>query len=517
MLHRYLLVGSVLMIALASATRGLAADASVVHTSLGDASGAVSDGIRSFKGLPYAQPPVGELRWKPPIAATPWSGTRDASRFGADCVQKPRPDSRAPAMSEDCLTLNIWTPVSAQRLPVMVWVYGGGFVDGSASLPIYDGTNLAKHDVIVVSLNYRTGVFGFLAHRGLAAESPQQSAGNYGLLDTIEALRWVKTNIAAFGGDPARVTVFGESAGASMLDLLLVSPLAKGLIDQAILESPGAMRLLSTLDQAETIADVVGPDIAALRAMPADQVLALNDKIVPPVRRLTSPRALGPIIDGWVVPRTDTDALAKGDIQSVPLIVGGNSDEGRLFTKDWPIRTASDARAYAEQNFGGKAPAMLSLYGLETDAAVPAGISYAFGDTQFNYGVRGLARGMSAIQPKVWRYLFTRAPAGEQAAPTHSEEIDYVFGNLGAHRFVARGEMNTDDRRLSETMTRAWAQFAHTGDPNAEGLPSWPKFTPQTDEYLEFGDEVRTARGYRSQYLDFVAGFLAGQSAAPRP
>jgi carboxylesterase type B len=491
------------------------AQTSLLRTPLGDLSGTTADGVRVFKGVPYARPPLGPLRWRPPAAATAWTGTRDATQFGPDCMQKAKAGTRAPSMSEDCLTVNVWTPAAAKKAPVLVWVYGGSFVEGSASLPLYDGAALAKRGVILVSLNYRIGVFGFLAHRGLAAESPQHSAGNYGILDTIEALRWVKKNIAAFGGDPDRVTLFGESAGASQLDLMMISPLAKGLFQQAIFESPGAMRPLSTLADAETIADVVGPDLATLRAMPAEQVLALNEKIVPPVRRLTSPRALGPVLDGWVIPRTDTEAFAKGQIPKVPLLIGGNTDEGRLFVKDWPIHTAAEARTYAEQNFGASADAMLSLYGLKDDAAITSGLSYAFGDTQFNYGVRGLARGMSAVQPKVWRYLFTHAPAGEAAPPTHSEELDYVFGNLGAQRFVPRGPMNADDRRLSSTMMDAWVRFAKTGNPNGAGLPRWPAYTAKNDAYLEFGDSVKAGQGYRPQYLDFVGQFLA-QQAAPK-
>lgn len=500
------------------------AQAPIVHTSLGDLSGSTADGVRAFKGVPYAMPPVGDLRWKPPVPAKAWSGTRDATQFGNDCMQKPRPGSRAPGISEDCLTLNVWTPAKAgeakvdeakaKKLPVMVWVYGGGFVDGTASLPIYDGQALAKRGVVMVSLNYRTGVFGFLAHRALAAESPKRSAGNYGILDTIEALRWVKKNIAAFGGDPDRVTVFGESAGASMLDMVMLSPLSEGLFQRAILESPGAMRPLSSLAQAEDISDVVGSDLAALRAMPAAQVLELNDKIVPKVRRLTTPRALGPIVDGWVVPRTDTEALAKGEMRKVPLIVGGNSDEGRLFTKSWPISTTFEVEAYADQNFGKSANAMLALYGLDNDAAVPAGLSYAFGDTQFNYGVRGMARGMAAERQKVWRYLFTRAPAGEQVAPTHSEEIDYVFGNLGAQRFVPRGTMNAADQKLSDAMMDAWVRFASTGDPNGGSLPTWPRYDAKSDPYLEFGDSIKVGQGYRTKYLDFVQEFLKPQAAS---
>jgi carboxylesterase type B len=502
-------------LALTIASAGAAsAQAPIVQTSLGSLSGTTTDGVRAFRGVPYARPPVGELRWKPPQPAEPWSGIRDATKFGADCMQKPNADSRAPGVSEDCLTLNIWTAATAEPLPVMVWVYGGGFVEGSASLPLYDGEALAKRGVVVVSLNYRTGVFGFLAHRGLAAESPEHSAGNYGILDVIEALRWVKQNAAAFGGDPGRVTVFGESAGASALDMVLVSPLSKGLVQQAILESPGAMRPLSTLAQAEAIADIAGPDIAALRAMPATELLALNDKIIPPVRRLTTPRALGPIVDGWVVPRTDTEAFAKGEMLQVPLIVGGNSDEGRAFVKDWPIRTAVEARAYAVQNFGGSADTMLSLYGLRTDAAIAPGLAYAFGDTQFNYGVRGLARGMAAVQPKVWRYLFTHTPAGEQTAPTHSEEIDYIFGNLGAARWVSRGPMNAADRELSDAMMGAWTRFARIGDPNGGSMPAWPAYDAKTDPYLEFGDTIKAGHGYRTPYVDFVQQFLTEQRAS---
>ncbi|WP_158817823.1 carboxylesterase/lipase family protein [Methylocapsa sp. S129] len=491
------------------------AQSPIVHTASGDLAGSGGD-IRAFKGVPYAAPPIGPLRWRPPEPIAPWTGVRDATRFGADCMQKPLADSRAPGVSEDCLTLNIWAPAQApqQRLPVMVWVYGGGFVEGSASLPLYDGEALARKGVVLITLNYRTGVFGFLAHRALAAESPQHSAGNYGVLDVIEALRWIKQNIGAFGGDLDRVTIFGESAGASILDMVLVSPLSEGLMQRAILESPGAMRPLSTLPEAEAIADVAGPDLAVLRAMPASEVLALNGKIVPPVRHLTTPRALGPIRDGWVVPRTDTEAFASGLMRKVPLIVGGNSDEGRAFVKDWPIHTGAEARSYAEQNFGGSADAVMSLYRFDSDASVKPALAYAFGDTQFNYGVRGLARGMSAVQPKTWRYLFTHAPAGETIAPTHSEEIDYVFGNFGAPRWVPRGKMNAADRQLSDAMMEAWVRFAATGDPNGGNLPRWPAYDAVSDPYLEFGDAIAVGHNYRTPYLDFVQGFLTSLHAA---
>jgi carboxylesterase type B len=481
----------------------------IVQTSTGALAGSGGD-IRVFKGIPFAAPPIGPLRWRPPEPPTQWQGVRDATQFGADCMQKRLLETRAPGVSEDCLTLNIWAPAqnSGGALPVMVWVFGGGFVDGSASLPIYDGEALARKGVVLVTVNYRTGVFGFLAHPALAAESPYHSAGNYGILDVIAALRWLKSNVAAFGGDPNRVTVFGESAGASLLDMVLVSPLSEGLVHGAILESPGAMRPLSTLADASEIGKVVGTDLAAMRAMPAEQVLAMTDRIVPPVRRLTTPRALGPILDGWVVPRTDTTAFASGEIRHVPLIVGGNSDEGRLFVRNWPIHTVAEARAYADTNFGASAGEVMELYKFDTDAAVPSALSYTFGDTQFNYGVRGLARGMSKVQPKTFRYLFTRSPGGIPPVPTHSEEIDYAFANLGAHRFIPRSAFDATDRTLSAEMADAWVRFASTGDPNGGTLPNWPAYDVGSDPYLEFGDSIRVGKGYRTTYLDFVERFL---------
>ena len=502
---RVLVVLFALLISVATAK----AEPAIVQTSTGALAGSGGD-VRIFKGVPFAAPPIGPLRWRPPEPPTPWQGVREATQFGADCMQKRLPDTRAAGVSEDCLTLNIWAPAQSGggALPVMVWVFGGGFVDGSASLPMYDGEALARKGVVLVTANYRTGVFGFLAHAALAAESPHHSAGNYGILDVIAALRWLKSNVAVFGGDPNRVTVFGESAGASLLDMLLVSPLSEGLVQGAILESPGAMRPLSSLADASEIGKVVGTDLAAMRAMPAEQVLALTDRIVPAVRRLTTPRALGPILDGWVVPRTDTAAFANGEIRHVPLIVGGNSDEGRLFVRNWPIRTVAEARAYADTNFGASAGEVMALYKFDTDEAVPGALSYAFGDTQFNYGVRGLARGMSKVQPKTFRYLFTRSPGGIPPAPTHSEEIDYAFANLGAHRFVPRDAFDVTDHKLSEAMADAWVRFASTGDPNGGTLPYWPAYNGDSDPYLEFGDRIRIGQGYRTTYLDFVERFL---------
>jgi para-nitrobenzyl esterase len=266
----------------------------VVQTRFGAVAGDGWD-ILAFKGIPYAAPPVGELRWKPPAPPASWEGVRTTTKFGADCMQKPGSSTRASSISEDCLTLNIWAPAnSAQnKLPVMVFVYGGSFINGSGSRPLYDGEALARKDVVLVTFNYRTGVFGFLAHRLLTQESSHNSSGNYGLMDIVAALNWVKENIAGFGGDPGRVTIFGESSGASAISLLLTSPLTEGLFERAILESPGAMRPISNLEVAEKAGEVIGNDLERMRSLSASEVLAMNDRMVPAVRSLTTPRGTG--------------------------------------------------------------------------------------------------------------------------------------------------------------------------------------------------------------------------------
>jgi para-nitrobenzyl esterase len=332
---------------------GAARPASAVSPVIQTGSGAVvGDGadVWAFKGIPYAAPPVGELRWRPPTSPAAWEGVRKSTSFGADCMQRPGPPTRAPAFSDDCLTVNIWTKADSTqgKSPVMVFVYGGGFINGSGSHPLYDGEALARKGVVLVTFNYRTGVFGFLAHPLLTHESPHNSSGNYGLLDIIAALRWVKDNIANFGGDPGRITFFGESSGASAISLLLGSPLTEGLFEQVILESPGAMRPIASLDVGEKAGQVAGNDLAQMRRSSAADVLALTDRLVPVVRSLTAPRALGPVSDGWVLQGDERNAYASGRVHPVPLIIGGNSDEGRLFIGSWPIHSVSELRTFVE-------------------------------------------------------------------------------------------------------------------------------------------------------------------------
>jgi para-nitrobenzyl esterase len=445
--------------------------------------GKADGSVRTFFGVPFAQPPIGELRWRPPVPAPSWPNMKDATQFGSDCMQPSLSSrwSKAPGMSEDCLTLNIWAPAESQNqpLPVMFWIYGGGFVGGSASA--FDGSTLARKGVIIVAANYRTGVFGFLAHPKLSEESENRVSGNYGLLDQIAALRWVQRNIAGIGGDPEAVTVFGESAGATSISLLLTSPLAKDLFSKAILQSPGAMRPLANLRDAEAAGSIVGSDLAAMRAMPAKDLLALTGRLVPAERDLTRPRAIGPIIDGWAVPTEEGPAYRSGAVARVPIIIGGNADEGRVFIRGWPIDTVTRFQTFVAQNFGSNAPQILHLYPAAQDRDVAASLSELFADTQFNLGIDGVANAMSSLGPTVYRYLFTHPVRG--LSPTHGDEIPFVFGLDAAQ---SPSPISAGDQRISDAMVDAWTQFARSGDPNGSGV-LWPRYAPASKAFLDFG------------------------------
>ncbi len=270
------------------------------------------------------------------------------------------------------------------------------------------------------------------------------------------------------------------------------------------------MRPIASLDIGEKAGQVIGSDLPQMRSLSAADVLALTDRLVPAVRSLTAPRALGPVNDGWVLQGDERNAFASGRVHPVPLIVGGNSDEGRIFIRSWPIHTISEFNAFVEQNFAKVAPGALQVWSAKADQDVPDALSYMFADTQFNFGVRGMAREQSRLQPKTYRYLFTRSPNGEQSAPMHTEELPYVFGNLTAPGFVKRSGVDATDKRLSDQIMDAWVRFAATGDPNGPGLPTWPLYHVATDPYLEFGNSVVANAGYRNHALDFVQEFFAG-------
>ena len=309
----------------------------------------------------------------------------------------PRLDSgrtRAPGLSEDCLYLNIWTPSveTNTALPVYVWFHGGGFVRGSGAEPAYDGASLARRGVVVVTVNYRLGAFGFMAHPALSRESEHGASGNYGLLDTIAALKWVRENIAAFGGDPDRVTISGQSAGGAIVGNLLVSPLANGLFQRVIAMSPGSFRPLATLHDAEKYGLVAGTDITALRALDAKAVLALNANYAPKSRGLTTPRVLRPIVDGWSMPLQETDLFVSGRFSQVPLMVGTCEDEGSMLVGNSQIATLAQFEEFMNANFGAYAKDALAAYRATRDEEVLPAYENALADTQFQYAARSMAR-----------------------------------------------------------------------------------------------------------------------------
>ncbi|MFL6601654.1 MAG: carboxylesterase/lipase family protein [Steroidobacteraceae bacterium] len=492
----------------------------VVHTAAGSLAGSVSGAgaaardtqVLTFKGIPYAAPPIGPLRWRPPQLPVPWSGARDATHFGADCMQTPYVISTGQKTNEDCLTASVWTGAhyrNAHR-PVMVFIYGGAFIGGSAAYPLYDGTKLAAEGVVIVGFNYRVGIFGFLAHPQLSAESPQKASGNYGLLDQIAALRWVKANIAAFGGDPERVTVFGESAGAASIALLMTSPLAKGLFEQAIVQSAVVLPL-PELAAAEQSGAAIGANIDTLRQLSAEQLLAHNGDFFPRathnVMAMTFP---SPIVDGYVLPVQPRKVFQSGAIDAVPTIVGVNADEGRMFADEGKPVSVADYQRWTREKFGALAPDILRLNPAATDSAAATATSAIIGDAVFVESARLIARGISQHQPKTFAYLFTRRVGGDPLPATHSEELPFVFATLDQPSFIKHPPPVPADLHLSSLMLRAWTRFAATGDPNAPGLPQWPRYDRATDPYLEFGTLIRPGQAYRRPQLDALTRFYSG-------
>ncbi|WP_167772466.1 carboxylesterase/lipase family protein [Ramlibacter henchirensis] len=456
--------------------------------------------VLRFTAIPYAAAPAGPLRWRPPQPAPAWIGVRDATQFGPDLPQVPGPLIRGNGQSEDALHLNVWTPdlQPRQPLPVIVWLHGGGFVSGSGTDPRADGARLCAEGAVVVNVSYRTGLFGFLAHPALSGESPQRTSGNYGLLDQLAALRWVRDNIAAFGGDAARVTLAGVSAGSASISLFLTSPQARGLFDRAILHSPGAGRPLATLEDAERAGRELGDDIEALRALDAAALLEKTGMLTPKVRGLTTPRVLRPIVDGWLLPLQDREAFRIGAFTRLPIIVGSNLDEGSMLTRDWPVRDLASYGDLVRRNFGEAASQVMALYPARTDADVRGRVAELFADTQFNYGTRLIAQSMAGRGQPTFRYLFLRRRPGRADGPQHGEEVAHVFGNFGTNPVDAL------DEQLSSVLRRTWVRFAATGDPNGGGAPRWEPYDPAADNHLAFGDTIAPGRAWRAAQLDFL-------------
>jgi carboxylesterase type B len=477
----------------------------------GQIRGERKNGVASFKGVPYAAPPVGTLRWRAPQPASTWEGTRDALQFGPDFPQVPNARFRAPRQDEDCLYLNIWTPAEdpQARLPVMVWLHGGGFTGGSGSDMRCDGERLAGEGAVVVTINYRSGLFGFLAHPALSKESEHRVSGNYGLLDQLAALAWVRDHIAVFGGDPARVTAFGVSAGSASLSVLLAAPRARGAFDRAILHSPGAGRPLADLQDGERAGLKLDADIAALRALPGTEILARTSLMNPAVRGLTTPRVLRPIRDGWLVPEDERPAFLAGRMHAMPLIVGSNVDEGTLLTRSWPVDTLAAYQAQLDANFAGATSEAASLYPARDGSQARAAVGAMFADTQFNYGTRLLAQCMSKLEPRTWKYLFARQRPKQADGPHHGDEVAHAFGNVEAAPPGEAADFDSTDLEVSRAMRKAWLAFAAHGDPNGAGAPQWEAYRSSDDNHLVFADETTDGAAWRKPQLDFLERFYS--------
>lgn len=461
--------------------------------------------ILAFKGIPYAKAPIATLRWHAPVDADPWTGTLDATKFGPQCMQA----GTAP-MSEDCLFINVWAPKTAVasngKLPVLVWVFGGSFHGGNGNI---DGTPLAQKGAVVVSMNYRVSTLGFMAHPQLSAESPDKVSGNYGILDIAQSFKWVKANIERFGGDPAKVTVFGVSSGASAISAFMSSPRSAGLFQRAILESPGSWRPWKTLATAEADGTAVGASIADLRAVPAAQVPVIrNTGGGTAIRALAEPRIIGPTMDGVVLPHSERLQYESGGSTAVPLIVGNNTDEGSTFTGAYPITTVAGYRAYLKDPrvFGSFGDAAFGTYPAASDDEVRRNIALSFGDHQFWHGARGIARTFTNRGMPVYRYVFTRRQAGGTGVDAqHGDEVKYVFGEsvLNAAPYTA------DDVRLSDAMMEAWVRFAASADPNGGIINDWPKYDIFTEPVYRLDATFQVLNGPRNAQLDFIKWFDA--------
>ncbi|PYS77106.1 MAG: carboxylesterase [Acidobacteria bacterium] len=520
---------------LAAALAGNASTADRVKTSNGvvEGKGRQDSGVRIFQGIPFAQPPTGDQRWKPPQPVKSWAGVRQAVKFGPRCMQHPvfgDMGFRSDGMSEDCLYLNVWTPAASgrERLPVLVYFYGGGFVAGDGSEPRYDGESMARRRVVAVTVNYRLGVFGFLAHPELTKESPHHASGNYGLLDQAAALRWVQQNIAAFGGDPRRVTIAGESAGSASVSAQMASPVSKDLIAGAIGESGSVLSTMRAVPLAQAEAEgvkfaaSVGADsLAALRALTTEQ---LQQATKQPLGRF-------PItVDGYFFPEDPALIYAAGRQAHVPLLVGWNSEEMTwLALLRGKEPTPENYEKAVREQLGARADEALKLYPASTREEVIASATDLAGDRFIGYSTwKWFDLHAKTGGSPVFRYFYAhprppmrpelgnaapglaggvvRGPgAGAVAMPpargaVHSAEIEYALGNLATNNVYA---WTPDDYKVSEVMQGYFANFVKKGDPNAPGLPAWPASTAGgTVQIMRLDVESRAeAERHRERYL----------------
>jgi para-nitrobenzyl esterase len=511
------LAGAVSVLAAAPAMAGTSPEA---KTPAGALSGVREGAADAFLGIPYAAPPTGANRWRAPQPAAGWTGVRAADRFGASCWQALAPKGKGfgpwtheyvvdGPVSEDCLFLNVWrpaktTPKASAKLPVLVWIHGGGFSQGSGSVPIYDGANLAARGVVVVTINYRLGVLGFFAHPELTKEAEGGAPANWGLQDMVAALKWVQANIAAFGGDPSQVTIAGQSAGSMAVHELVVSPMAKGLFARAIAESglPG-LAPSPPLAQAEqaglTLAKAKGAaDLAALRALSPEQLA----QGAPPLGAF-------PIVDGVLIPDAPGRLNLEGRFNDTPMLIGLNADEGSAMSQGYGAAGAEALKAKIDKAYGPMAARFETLYPASTDAERSA----ASKAVQRDQGLAGLyawARDhLRHARGPVYAYFYTHPEPGPEAArygAFHSSEIPYVLGTLDKS---PERPLTAEDRRISLQLSSYWLNFIRTGDPNRAPLPAWPRLTASRPEIAELGAHSHARPILPKDKLEAEEQFLA--------
>jgi para-nitrobenzyl esterase len=497
--------------------------------------GTVSTGqpsVRVFKGIPFAAPPLSENRWRAPQPVAKWEGVRKADAFGAPCIAgapaqgrggrgggaaqappAPAGPAREPARSEDCLYANVWTSANNanDRRPVMVWIYGGGFTGGSGGLAWYDGENLAAKGPVIVTFNYRLGALGFFAHPDLAKESGRNASGNYGMMDAIAMLQWVKKNISAFGGDPNNVTVAGESAGAIMVGALVGSPQAKGLFHRAIAESGGWMGL--TMARMTPSAQAQENGAKAVTALGVKSMAELRAK---PLAELTGLSSAGLVVDGYIIPEDLSLTFMNGKQNAVDVLAGSNKDEANFgicgATAGLVGRgggrgglTLDAFKTNAQRRFGDAAGDYAKLYGVSSDSETQPAAHIACAD-EINWNMRQWSAAQAKMGKKAYTYFFTRIPTlNGQPSPqgaTHTAEISYAFNNPKGQATQTWDDVDT---KLGDAMSSYWVNFITKGDPNGTGLPNWPQFRDMTSKVMVLGDTPQAEATPPAEKLKFFA------------
>jgi para-nitrobenzyl esterase len=501
----------------------IAADRVKLANGVIEATARSSSGVRSFKGIPFAQPPVGSLRWRDPQPVKNWKGVRNADQFGPRCMERTSPGAdywfRSHGMSEDCLYLNVWTPAQSarERLPVLVYIFGGGFQNGDGSEPRYDGESMARRGIVAVTVNYRTNIFGFFCHPELTKESPHHASGNYGLLDQVAALEWVRRNIAAFGGDSKRVTIAGESAGSISVSALMASPLSRHLIAGAIGESGALISTLPPRPLAERERDGVkfgaaagAASLAALRAMTAEQIQEFLPK--------GSAMRFSTTLDGYFLPRSLTEIFEAGEQSKVPLLAGSNTEEQSAravlgTSEPTPENFANAIRKL----YGDRAGEVLKVYAPSTaeevlEAATHLASARFIGHGTWKWTELQMKTGGQPVYSYLYahprpRFMGAAATAGKSGPPAaqprgaaHSAEIQYAMGNLDLDKRYA---WEPADYKVSEVMQAYFVNFIKTGNPNGPGLPNWPAYRSDTHFQrmrLQLNSLVETET-HRDRYL----------------